>query len=280
MIRTKFLITIFFCVIFFSAFSQKVTDVAFNIQNKIVVITYKIEGVKFNQTLNTKIYVSIDGGNTFEDIIKTVSGDIGDKVHSGMNKVYWDVFKDMDGLVGNIVFDVKVEVVSEKIKKRIFLTYSGSLDAPIGFTVGILGKTGYYFSTKFNSFSAENPYTYSDDGLWFDESENWAYFFKDTEEIKRLSLTVGVTQQLGRNVFFYAGGGYGLKKLFWEIDLYSYYYDDIVSNEYVLNPEYSYSGFESEIGLIIRMKKILITAGYTNVAFKYSNLTFGLGFNF
>lgn len=181
----------------------------------------------------------------------------------------------------NTLINAQMEVDPIFYKKRIFLLYNGSLTAPYGLTIGLLGKTGVYVSGRSNLFFDKALYTYNDDETWYNNFTNSEYYiFNDTEKIKRLSITAGLTQQLKRNIFAYIGGGYGLKEIFWEIDLYSYSDDQKTGKEYVLNTENSYSGFESEAGLIFRFSKILMSIGYTNVAFKHSNLTFGFGYNF
>ena len=82
------------------------------------------------------------------------------------------------------------------------------------------------------------------------------------------------------NIFWYAGGGYGIKELVWQLDIYSYADDTKVDEAYVKNPDYSYSGLEAETGFIFRMNSFLLSVGATSVNFKYTNVTIGLGFNF
>ena len=272
-----------FIVLFFignSIFSQTITDIDPVRNGNNIIVKYKIAGAKFNQKFNVSLYFSHDGGASFIGLLKAVSGDVGEGIEKGERKIIWDVFKEVNSLDGNIVFDIKATVIEEKIKKKFFVSYLGSLDAPLGISVGQLGKTGWYFSARSGTMFEQAPYTYGGTG-WspvFDEPQYFS--FNNAEKIKRLSLTAGLTQQMGRNSFFYIGGGYGVKDLLWQMDIYSYADDSKVGNEYVKHPDYSYSGFEAEAGLIFRMKSFLITAGASSVNFKYTNWTFGLGFNF
>ncbi len=181
----------------------------------------------------------------------------------------------------NTLVNAQMEVDPIFYRKRIFFLYNGSLIAPYGLTIGLLGKTGLYISGRSNLVFDKAMYTYNSDGTWYNDFTNSEYYvFNDTEKIKRFSITAGITQQLKRNIFAYIGGGYGVKETFWEIDLFSYSDDQKTGKEYVLNSENSYSGFESEVGIIFRFNKVLISLGYTNVIFKHSNLTLGLGYNF
>jgi len=95
-----------------------------------------------------------------------------------------------------------------------------------------------------------------------------------------MSITGGLTWQLGKNFFMYTGGGYGIKDLLWQMEIYDYENNEKSGEEYVQQPDYSYSGLEAEAGFILRMNSFLLEARATTVNFKYTNVTLGVGVAF
>ena len=247
--------------------------------NKIVV-NYEIAGAKFNQKFDVLLYVSTDGGSTFQGPLKAVKGDVGEGIQGGEHQIVWDVFKEVNSLEGEVVFDVKAKVIEEKIPKEFMVSYLGSIDAPVGLTIGQLGKTGWYISAK-TGMNTESPeYTYKGEAWNPGFTSAQYYKFNSTEAIRRLSITGGFTSQVGRNFFIYTGGGYGMKELLWQMEIYDYETDDKAGEKYVQQPDYSYSGFEAEAGFIIRMGNFLLEGGATTVSFEYTNWIVGVGLAF
>ena len=245
-----------------------------------MVINYKIAGAKFNQKFDVSLYVSTDGGNTFQGPLKAVQGDVGEGIQGGEHQIVWDVFKEVNSLEGEVVFDVKARVIEEKIPKEFMVSYLGSIDAPIGVTVGQLGKTGWYASVKTGLNFSKPEYTYGGESWNPGFTEAQYYEFNSTEDIRRLSITGGLTWQLGKNFFMYTGGGYGIKELLWQMEIYDYDTNDKTGEEYVRQPDYSYSGVEAEAGFILRMGSFLLEGGVTSVNFQYTNVTLGVGVAF
>ena len=184
--------------------------------------------------------------------------------------------EDVGSLEGNIVFDVRAEVIAEEISREFFVSYLGSLDSPFGLTIGQVGKTGWYLSTKASSVYKEPPYTYSGEAWNPGFTQARYYEFSNTEKTRRLSVTAGFTWQLGQNFFLYTGAGYGIKDLLWQIDIYDYENDAKTGSEYVQQPEYSYTGIEAEGGFIVRMGSFLLEGGVTSVNLQYTNWTVGM----
>jgi hypothetical protein len=289
----KNILIILSLLIYTAAYTQKVIDVTPIQDNNQMVVKYKIVESSSNQKFNVSLYVSIDGGVSYKGPLKSVTGDVGEGIIAGENTIIWDIFKDVDDLKGSVVFDIRAipvetfakgietDIKSEKrqkVKKKFFISYMGSTNAPIGLSIGQLGKTGWYGSFKMSAFQKQPEYVYEGDSWPPSVGSSEHYDFNNTREVRKLSVTLGLTQQLGTNAFWYIGGGYGVKQQIWQID--TYVYNDIIESAYVENPEKSYSGFELESGFTIRMSKILLSAGFTNINFKSTKLTFGLGLNF
>jgi hypothetical protein len=262
--------------------AQQVKDVNPMQQGNKMIIKYKIEGAKFYQKFNVDLYLSRDGGKTFDGPLKAVSGDVGKGITGGEHQIVWDVFKDVNNLEGDIVFDVKAELIEEKVPKEFFAMYSGSNDAFLGLMVGQVGKTGWYASFKTSAFFSSPEQEYGGDaGTWQpDIAQGQYYQIGDSENIRRLSATGGFTFQAARKFFFYLGAGFGLKQLIWQMEIYDYQTETLQEEQYINHPDYSYSGVEAEAGMMLRIGNVMLSAGASTVMFKYSNVTFGAGWVF
>jgi len=84
------------------------------LENKVNLI-YDITNEKSGQLFNVKVLCSNNGGDTFDITLKSVSGDHGNGIEGGKDKIIiWDVLKDTKHLKGDYIF--KVIAVPEKIK--------------------------------------------------------------------------------------------------------------------------------------------------------------------
>lgn len=82
--------------------SQTVSNVTAAQRGDNIVVSYYID----KSAANVQLTVSTDGGETFSQPLKEVSGDVG-KVTAGRHEIVWDVCKEYGSLVGNnIVFNV------------------------------------------------------------------------------------------------------------------------------------------------------------------------------
>lgn len=271
-----------FNLIVSSVFSQTVNNVRPVVEEDKITVHYTIYKAKFYQSFNVSLYVSMDGGKTYQGKLKAVSGDVGENVTKGDKKIIWDVSKDVAALEGDVVFDVRAEVIEKERQKSLFLSYFGSYYSPIGLQFGQLGKTGWYISARANSkFAAKADYNTNNTGI-IDYNGKGYYVLDDKELQKSYTISAGLNFQLGWDFFLYAGVGYGQNQLLWHINEYAYPDDEFLGDTYAKHTEYSYAGFEIETGFIIRTKKILISAGAANLAFKkdLTEFTFGLGYNF
>ena len=265
-------------------FSQTVTNVVPASKGNKITVYYSISGAKFYQSFKISLYVSINGGKTYQGPLKAVTGDVGEDITKGNKTIVWDVFKDVASLEGDVVFDVRAEVLEKERKKGIFTSFFGSYYSPFGFQFGQLGKTGWYVSARANSkFATKVDYSTNSTGI-IDYNGSGYYVLDGKEFKKNYTVSAGLNFQLGWNSFFYIGGGYGTNQLIWHINEYTYQNDILLSKRgaYAKHSDYSYSGLEVEAGITIRIKKILISAGAANLAFNkdLTEFTYGFGYNF
>lgn len=280
MYKFTFIPLVFFFFCFSSVSSQTISDIRTVQSGNNILVNYSISGARFNQTFNVSVYVSRDGGRTFQGPLSAVSGDVGKNITKGNKEITWEVFREVADLEGDIVFDVRAEVIEEEIKRSWFVSYSGNLIAPVGLSFGQVGKTSWYISAKLSpSVRTKAIYVCDNEKVIKYEGEGY-YTFDNKEIVSCYMLSAGLIFQSGRNFFIYTGAGYGSKVLIWHINEYTYPDDQPAGDSYVKNTGYSYSGFEVEAGMILRFGKVLVSCGATNLNFTRIDFAFGLGYSF
>ena len=254
-------------------------------KDSVIEITYHFTGAKPGQTYFVSVHVSRDGGKTFtEKPLALVTGDVGKGIKPGTNKkIIWEVYKEMPDLNGLIVFDVrpvaevsdaKAEVIKEKTQKHFFIGYKGSFTfksftAPIGITIGFLGKPGFYFSTRLNSnYFKSSPYEIINGN----PPSGWIFAGNDEEEIKRLSVTAGILKQLKTRMHIYAGIGFTQYQKIVQI-----LQDTTEEIAWAKMTDESFNSYEIELGLLFQLKNIFLAGGITNYNKKYADITFSAG---
>lgn len=276
-------------LIFFTnaLYSQQVTNVTSEQKGNKIVINYDILNAKFNQKFNVFLFVSFDGGKTFQGPMKSVTGNVFKGVKEGHNQIVWNPFKDVNSMEGDIVFDVRAEIINKKIKRNFFVHYTGSYSLrssgysePFGLSVGQIGKIGWYASVRMNTSAFKNS-DYDYDGADVVGYDKVLYYEYDNDyKYPSFEALAGITAQLNWNFFLYAGAGYGYQKYYWHINEYDYATNNLQSNSYINYNDYSASGFAAEAGLIVRAKALSFNLGMSTLNFSYSNIVFGIGVNF
>lgn len=84
--------------------AQTVTNINVEVYGNKVIVNYNLD-----KTTDIDLYVSVDGGTTWEGPLKQVSGNIGKNVQPGSNSIIWDAIKERGGISGDdIVFDIRL----------------------------------------------------------------------------------------------------------------------------------------------------------------------------
>jgi len=277
----KNLINLFALVIFLIpavGFSQQVTNVSSEVKDNKVVVKYTLSG-KFYQTFNVSLYISRDGGQTFEGPLKEVTGAAGPDITKGTHTITWNVFKEMPFVTETIVFDVRAEITGKKPKKSFFISYIGNTTTYIGLRGGMLGMVGFYVEVRGNLDAFKSAgYTYKDSIVDYDQP---GYFtFTEKNGYSAWSALAGITYQPTKNLFLYLGVGYGKEEYLLGINEYSYDGDVQTGSGYVKYDGYCNSGIEVDLGVMYKIKWLLLSAGGTVLNFKSFNWTAGIGVAF
>ncbi len=85
--------------------AQKVSNIAFRQEQSTIIVSYDLES---KTPCKVSLYVSTNGGTTWQGPLTKVTGDVGSKVVSGNHNITWNVLEEFEELKGNsIKFQVK-----------------------------------------------------------------------------------------------------------------------------------------------------------------------------
>lgn len=263
--------------------AQRATDVSFTLsadQTKID-ITYYISSVSDELNYSTSLWLSLDGGVTFTGPLKYVTGDVNQLklMPTGKLHITWDIYKDVDELVGKVAFQVRLETQKIPVEPTKFWMYQFSPSAPLGVMYGVRKYRGAYGKIQTNLGFHLADYKADGSGLTnFKGDGYWVIGEEDKKSV--LFVTGGYLQKLKPGIFGYAGLGFGMNRRYW--DYKSYSADDVAGESgYALVTDNSYMGLATEFGLIYFFKKKYpISFGVQNINFGYWTIATGLGYKF
>jgi len=129
---------------------------------------------------------------------------------------------------------------------------------------GYVKKWGWYGKLKTN-FNLNEDYSY-------ETSDNSNAFWNGKVKKGRYSATIGTIFNMNGSLMAYGGLGYGKRWVEW----------GTVENQNIKRTDYSYKGIESELGLILSVKRFVISGGIsTNLnktSYSEANIAVGLKF--
>lgn len=163
--KTKvYLFIILLSMVYMPLMAQKATNVQSYQRDKNIVITYYL-----NKEANIDLFVSTDGGKTYSEALRHVSGDVGKQISAGYKTIVWNVLAEQTNLIGkNIVFKVEATPCN---------TINGHEYVDLGLSVKWatcnVGATkpeelGEYYAfgeTRTKQTFTEDNYTFNIDGL-------------------------------------------------------------------------------------------------------------------
>ena len=89
------------------SYSQKVSNVSNRQEQSTIVVSYELDT---KSPCKIELYVSTNGGTTWQGPLKKVSGNVGVNVSSGNKSITWNVLEEFEELRGtNIMFQVRSE---------------------------------------------------------------------------------------------------------------------------------------------------------------------------
>lgn len=143
-----------------------------------------------------------------------------------------------------------------------------------GLMVGVVKKWGWYLKAKYDFKSQETVAECTGEGMNMEGTPMW---FTGETNSTRMAITTGAMYRMTKSLYLYLGTGYGYKKLAWEMaDGES----GVNSDKWAENTDDSVSGIEADLGLVLRLKNVALSAGLQSNSFKYFEGTLGIGIMF
>jgi len=273
--KHKIVIILLFFHLVCGLYAQKVGNVSSEGRNGKVYVHYLVEA-KFYSEFNISLYVSRDNGQTYVGPLKEVTGDIGKVNKEGLKTIVWDPMKEMPFVSETLIFDVRAEITRNKPKQSFFLMYVGNATTYLGLRAGMLGRVGFYAEIRGNLMALNTgKYDYNDGIVNYDQPGY--YNFTGSNGYATFSGLIGINYQPVKNLFLYLGAGYGKEDYLMKIDEFSYEGDVNIGSNYVTYDQYSNSGVEIGLGMMYRIKMLMLSGGATMINFKTFGWTAGIG---
>ncbi len=106
----KQILLLFLLFLGFSIYAQKITNVSNHQEQSTIIVSYDLET---KSPCKISLFVSTNGGTTWQGPLKKISGDVGANVSSGSKSIIWNVLEEFEELSGeNIVFKVSADASS------------------------------------------------------------------------------------------------------------------------------------------------------------------------
>ena len=259
-------------------YSQSIRNIDFKQQGNNIIVTYTLKLIK-ESAVNIELYVSLDGGKTYDGPLNVVSGDVGYISESGEKSITWSVFDEYETFEGNVSFEVKAKMGEGEWYKGKYLTYNISGTSPMGLSFGTVNKTGWYVRIKTNGVFAYTKYK-TDDTHIINYSNNDLYIYTDKVKRSRVGITFGVNQYLKKEAYLYGGVGFGYRGLLWNAVQYPIGNNQQTSEIWAQHIDKSALGAEVELGLMFKINKINLSFGANTINFKFFEFNGGFGFFF
>ena len=129
-----------FCLLGTAIHAQKVSNIAYRQEQTTIIVSYDLETMT---SCKIGLYVSTNGGSSWQGPLTKVSGDVGDNITSGSHSITWYVLEEFEELRGdNIKFQVRAEESLKEQETHKLYSFSS-----LGIQSGTIAKYGLLFET-------------------------------------------------------------------------------------------------------------------------------------
>ena len=240
-------------------------------QRKAIVVEYDLaEDADF-----VRLFVSLDGGATYQGPLQQVSGDIAD-VQAGFNRrIVWDVLKELnvDSFENDQVrFKLSV-MLKERWPRETFVTlntaYNFLPQGSVGFSVGQVKRFGWFVSVMTNGNFSGLDHVGDCNAQGFLPDGHLMQYSGEVSKM-RLSVMAGGMMRLSGPLCLRVGLGYGNRTLRWQT----------VDGEWYRNTDFSQNGIDVSAGLQLHLKGLAVSLEAVTTQFHYIEGKIGLGYVF
>ena len=107
LLKNIYLYLMFFYFLGISTYAQKVSNIAYRQAQSNIIVSYNLET---KTPCKVNLYMSTNGGATWQGPLTKVSGDVGAKIASGSHSITWNVLEEFEELRGDkIQFQVRAD---------------------------------------------------------------------------------------------------------------------------------------------------------------------------
>jgi hypothetical protein len=270
--RKVIVILAWLCCLMSSAWAQEKVEVVRAFTNrKAIVVEYDLAA----DADLVRLFVSLDGGNTYRGPLQQVSGDIADVKAGFSRSIAWDVLKELDVDEfdsDQVRFKLNI-LLKERWPKETFVTlnaaYSPAPQCSFGFSVGQVKRFGWFVSVmsngNFSGFHADGTC----DGQGFLPDGHLMQYTGETSKM-RLSVMAGGMMRLQGPWMARVGLGYGNRTVCWQT----------TDGQWLRNTDYSLQGIDLSVGVQLHLKGFVISAEAVTTQFKTVEAKIGLGYAF
>lgn len=266
------LIVFLLCCLSFSALAQEVADVVKAYpRGKTIVVEYDLKA----DADFVRLFVSLDGGNTYRGPLQQVSGDV-TNVNAGFgHAMVWDVLKELesDEFDSDAVrFKLGIKV-KERWPRETFITvnaaYSFLPQASFGFSVGQVKRFGWFVSVMTNgNFSGFHADGDCDAQGFLPDGHLMQYTGQVSKT--RLSLMAGGMMRIHGPWMARVGIGYGNHTVRWQT----------VDDEWYRNTSHSSQGPDLSAGIQLHWRRFVGSLEVVTTQFNYVETKIGIGYAF
>lgn len=240
-------------------------------QRKAIVVEYDLAA----DADFVRLFVSLDGGTTYQGPMQQVSGDIAD-VQAGFNRrVVWDVLKELDVETfenDQVRFKLSV-VLKERWPQETFVTlnaaYSFLPQGSVGLSVGQVKRFGWFVSVMTNGNFSGFDHVGDCDAQGFLTDGHLMQYTGETSKM-RLSVMAGGLMRFTGPLSLRVGLGYGNRTLRWRT----------VDDEWYRNADFSQNGIDLSAGLQLHLKGLAVSLEAVTTQFQNVEAKIGLGYVF
>ena len=145
--------------------------------------------------------------------------------------------------------------------------YSIAPQTSFGLTVGSAKKLGWYVNLNSN-FSFKNADYKCDASGAITDAYLFGYSYSGEKASSRFGATAGMVFRIDDPLYAYAGGGYGFRNVFWQLE----------NGSWAMCTDDSYQGIAIDAGLMLHFKGFGFSLGVQTIGVKYLEAKIGIGY--